>query len=122
MSGKPWFDAPPTGSSLASKTRLQRHIPALSVSSATLELVRLVLDTTIFVAAFRSHSGASRKLLQLVLARAFLPVVSPALYLEYESVLTRPDQIAAHGISAQRVEQALVYFAGFTEKVRIHFS
>jgi len=84
--------------------------------------VRLVLDTTISVAAFRSHSGASRKLLELVPARAFPPVVSPALYLEYESVLTRPEQLAVHGVSPQRIEQALVYFAGFTDKVRIHFS
>ena len=72
------------------------------------------------VAAFRSHTGASRRLLRLVPQRHFQLVATPALYLEYEAVLTRPEQVAAHGVSPPRVDQFLLYLATFTEKARIH--
>ncbi len=84
--------------------------------------MRLTLDTTVLVAAFRSHTGASRRLLELVPSRAFRLVASPALYLEYEAVLTRPEHLNVHGLSPRKIEEALVYLAGFTDKVRIHFS
>jgi predicted nucleic acid-binding protein len=60
--------------------------------------------------------------LELVPSRAFRLVASPALYLEYEAVLTRPEHLNVHGLSPRKIEEALVYLAGFTDKVRIHFS
>jgi putative PIN family toxin of toxin-antitoxin system len=83
--------------------------------------VRLVLDTSVLIAGFRSHSGASRQLLQLVPQRRFQLVASSALYLEYEAVLTRPEQIVAHGVSAEDVARFLVATATFTEQVRVYF-
>ena len=61
-------------------------------------------------------------MLRLVPQRDFQFVVSPALYLEYETVLTRPEQLAIHGLSSQRIEEFLFYLATFTEKAKIHYS
>lgn len=83
--------------------------------------MRLVLDTSILVAAFRSHTGASRLLLKHVAVGDIRLVASSALYLEYEAVLTRPEQVAAHGVSADSVERFLVALASFTDHVRIHY-
>lgn len=87
----------------------------------TLPTVRLVLDTSVLVAAFRSHSGASRHLLGLLAQRRFQLVASSALYLEYEAVLTRPQQIAIHGVSAPNIVRFLADTASLTEQVRVHF-
>ena len=84
--------------------------------------MRLVLDTSVLIAGFRSQSGASRHLLRLVPQRRFELVASSALYLEYEDVLTRPEQIAVHGVSADDVARFLVATATFTEQVRVYFS
>jgi putative PIN family toxin of toxin-antitoxin system len=83
--------------------------------------VRLVLDTSVIVSAFRSTTGASRLLLDHVMCGNIRLVASASLFFEYEDVLTRPDQIAAHGISPQRIEQFLIALAGFTDRTRIHF-
>lgn len=49
-------------------------------------------------------------------------VASSALYLEYEDVLTRPEQIVAHGVSADAIARFLVATAYFTDQVRVYFS
>jgi putative PIN family toxin of toxin-antitoxin system len=82
--------------------------------------VRLVLDTCIIVAAFRSPTGASRRLLRLVPQRSFQLVATPALYLEYEAVLTRPEQVAIHGLPPPRIDEFLLYLAAFIENARIN--
>jgi len=84
--------------------------------------VRLVLDTSVLVAAFRSRTGASRRLLTLLSQQRFELVASSALYLEYEEVLTRPEQVAVHGVSVQNVERFLLAVSDFTEQVRVYYS
>ena len=84
--------------------------------------MRLVLDTSVLVAAFRSHTGASRRLVNLIPQRPFQLVASSALYLEYEDVLTRPEQLAVHGTSPRDIEQFLLATSDFTEQVRVYFS
>jgi putative PIN family toxin of toxin-antitoxin system len=84
--------------------------------------VRLVLDTSVLIAGFRSHTGASRQLLQLLAQRRFQLVASSALYLEYEAVLTRPEQIAIHGVSPHNVSRFLSDTAYFADQVRVYFN
>jgi putative PIN family toxin of toxin-antitoxin system len=52
-------------------------------------LLRVVLDTSVLVAAIRSRRGASFELLSLLGKGAFEVAVSVALVLEYESALLR---------------------------------
>jgi putative PIN family toxin of toxin-antitoxin system len=69
-----------------------------------------VLDTDVLVAAFRSDAGASRQVLEAARAHRFELLLSVPLMLEYESVLTRPEHLAACGASREDVldELALV--------------
>ena len=84
-------------------------------------VVRAVLDTSVVVSAFRSRNGASFAILERVAARRFAPLVSTALFLEYEDVLQREDQRAVHGLSRLEVLFALRELAALCEPVETHF-
>jgi len=83
--------------------------------------MRLVLDTDVLVAAFRSERGASRALLLAALDANYTLLVSTALWLEYEGVLTRPEQLDAMRLTADEVRDALAALAEVAEPVLIHF-
>jgi len=83
---------------------------------------RLVLDTSVIVSAFRSSRGASFVILNLVAKRRLVPLVSTALFLEYEDVLQRPEQRDAHGLDPSAVSKALKELAALCEPVEPHFS
>lgn len=83
--------------------------------------MRLVLDTDVLVAAFRSARGASRELLIAALDERFVLLASTALWLEYEAVLTRPLQLTAMRLSAAEVLDVLAALAVVAEPVLIHF-
>lgn len=81
----------------------------------------MVLDTSVLVAAFRSRKGASNLLLQQVAKGALRPLVTTALFLEYEDVLLRPEHRLATGMNEDDVEGALAAFASAAEPVEVHF-
>jgi putative PIN family toxin of toxin-antitoxin system len=83
--------------------------------------MRLVLDTSVVTAAFRSRSGASNLLLQMAAEGRFIMLASPALFLEYEDVLSRPEQRRVHGISIRDIELLLRDLARLIEPVEVHF-
>src|SRR6516162_5494086 len=84
-------------------------------------LGRTVLDTATLVAAVRSDRGASRVLLTAALERRYPVVASVPLVLQYESVLTRPEHLAAARISPADVEILLDALVLVAEPVRISF-
>jgi putative PIN family toxin of toxin-antitoxin system len=83
--------------------------------------MRMVLDTDVLVAAFRSERGASRQLLIAALDERFVLLASTAMWLEYEAVMTRPAQLAAMQLNATEVRNALAALATVAERVLIHF-
>ena len=83
--------------------------------------VRLVLDTSVIVAALRSRSGASNALMRLIPMRKIEPLACPPLFLEYEEVLLRPEQRLAHGLSIEQVNQFLAELAVWIRPVELHF-
>ena len=80
-----------------------------------------VLDTDVMVAALRSSAGASRQLLLAGLQRRFEWLLSVPLMLEYEAVLTRPEHLAASGLSAAEVGGLLDDVAAVTGPVHLAF-
>ncbi|WP_246138315.1 putative toxin-antitoxin system toxin component, PIN family [Nitrospirillum viridazoti] len=84
-------------------------------------MMRLVLDTNILVHARRSKRGASNALLRAADQNAFRMLASVPLFLEYEAVLTRPEQLLATGLSRSLVLGFLNYLAGLVEPVRLHY-
>jgi putative PIN family toxin of toxin-antitoxin system len=78
-----------------------------------------VLDTDVLVAAFRSDAGASRWLLEAARDRRFKLLLSVALMLEYESVLSRPEHLAASASTAEDVSAVLDELALVGERVEL---
>ena len=78
-----------------------------------------VLDTDVLVAAFRSDAGASRWLLEAARGRRFKLLLSVPLMLEYESVLTRPEHLAASEATAEDVSAVLDELALVAERVEL---
>lgn len=84
--------------------------------------VRLVLDTSVLVAALRSRLGASNKVLRKVARRETVLLLSPALLLEYEEVLKRPEHRLVHGLTEESVDALVSELAALAEPVEMYFS
>ncbi len=82
---------------------------------------RIVLDTSVVVAAFRSRRGASNRLLRMVAAGTLRPLLTTALLLEYEDVLARPEHLLASGLARGDVDAILAALASAAEPVEVHF-
>jgi predicted nucleic acid-binding protein len=82
-------------------------------------VIDVVIDTNVLVAAFRSSLGASYRLLQTIEGRQRRPVISPALALEYESVLKRG--IGELSLSPGDVDDFTEYLCSRARLVQIYF-
>jgi len=83
--------------------------------------MRVALDTDVLVAAVRSRRGASRAWLRAVLRREATLLLSVPLALQYEAVLTRPEQLAATGASLSQIGALLDAFCEVCTPVEISF-
>lgn len=83
--------------------------------------MRLVLDTNVVVAAFRSRRGASSVLLWRTEAGTIRMLCSTALLLEYEAVLGRAVIREATGHSLRDVEIIMNAIAAVAEPVEVRF-
>lgn len=83
--------------------------------------MKIVLDTSVLTSALRSNAGASRAVLRRIGLGQIDILATPALFLEYEAVLTRPEQLAASGLAIHEVGRFLDAFAGHCSPVDIYF-
>ena len=74
-------------------------ICAETAHGGMIRIVRVVIDTNVLVSARLSRSGASNLLVRLWLRGRVDAAVTPALFLEYEEVLKRPDLFPAGDIA-----------------------
>ena len=82
---------------------------------------RVVLDTNVLTAGLRSRNGASFVILQLIGQQRIKPLVTVSLFLEYEAVLKRPEQMSVHGLSEPQVDRLLAGFLSIAEPIDVHF-
>ena len=82
---------------------------------------RVVLDTSVVVAALRTRAAAGNAVLRLVANRRLVPLATPPLFLEYEDVLKRPEQRIAHGLTLETVDEFLVELAALVEPAEVRF-
>lgn len=82
--------------------------------------MRVVLDTSVLVAAMRSRQGASQRLLRMLPSPRFTPALSVALYMEWQSVLVRPEHWPL-GAREERVRAFLRYLASVCHLQEIHY-
>ena len=82
--------------------------------------MNVVLDTSVLVAAMRSQQGASHQLLRHLPSSHFTPALSVALYMEWQSVLTRPEH-RPPGISDAQMLGFLRYLASLSRLQDVHY-
>lgn len=82
--------------------------------------MKVVFDTSILVAAARSRQGASFALVSSIPAAEFQLCLSVALYVEWQAVLTREENLPP-GQSAEDALRFLRYLAGQAHLQEIHF-
>ncbi len=80
---------------------------------------RVVLDTSVLVAAVRSRRGASFELLSRLTEKAFEIVISVPLVLEYESVLLR--HVAASTLEENDVRDFVDYICEVADRQDVFF-
>jgi putative PIN family toxin of toxin-antitoxin system len=83
--------------------------------------LRIVLDTSVVVAALRSREGAGNAVLRLVAKGSVIALATPPLFLECEDVLKRPEHRLAHGLTPEAVDEFLGELAALIEPVEVHF-
>ena len=83
---------------------------------------RLVIDTNVVLAALRSAKGASAVLMRHVAQQCVTQLLTVALVLEIESVLCRPEQLAATGLTLELVQGFVDELCALAEPVQIHFA
>jgi putative PIN family toxin of toxin-antitoxin system len=83
-------------------------------------VLRLVLDTDVLVAALRSRAGASWQLVDGALTGRFTLLLSVALVLEYEAVLTRAEHLKG-GLSRSDVTDLIMSLVSVSQKVRTSY-
>jgi len=82
---------------------------------------RVVLDTDVIVTPLRSATGGSNAILREAAHGRLTPLVTPALFLEYEAVLKRPEQRLAHGLRLDDIDRFLAALASACEAVEVSF-
>lgn len=83
-------------------------------------MIKMVLDTNVILSGLMSRQGASNRLLQLVGSASCLMLVSVPLFLEYESVLKRPEMLARHGFESETIDLFLAFWANNSRPVTLH--
>ena len=83
--------------------------------------MRVALDTDVLVAAVRSRLGASRAWVRAVLSGEATLLLSVPLVLQYEAVLTRPEQLAPSGASAEQIGALLDALCAVCMPVEVSF-
>ena len=80
-----------------------------------------MVDTNVFIAAAASPDGASREVLRRCLRGDYTPLVGEARFLEYESVLSRPEPFAKSRATAAERDALWAAMANRCEWVRVHY-
>lgn len=82
--------------------------------------MKIVLDTSVLVAAARSRQGASHALIRSLPDSRFQIVLSVALYTEWQAVLTRPEHLPP-GLGAEDTLAFLRYLASLAHLQDVHY-
>ncbi len=84
--------------------------------------VKIVVDTNVFIGAILSSQGLNRELIRRCLLGEYQPMMSNALYLEYESVIEREEIIPKCQLDRGKVNELLDGFLSVSKWVYIYYS
>jgi putative PIN family toxin of toxin-antitoxin system len=83
--------------------------------------MKLVMNTSAFIAGIRSPSGAAAELLRLTLLGQTEMLASVPLFIEYEAVALRQEHLTAAGLSREEVGGLLDALAKVIRPVEIKY-
>jgi putative PIN family toxin of toxin-antitoxin system len=83
--------------------------------------MNIVIDTDVMVAALGSSKGASRVVLHSLLAQEYKMLMSTTLFVEYEMVLTRPENLKRFGLKTNEVVIILDTLAAICQPVSFDY-
>ena len=84
--------------------------------------VKIVVDTNVFIGAILSSQLLNRELIRRCLLGEYQPMMSNALYLEYESVIEREEIISKCQLDRSKVNELLDGFLSVSKWVYIYYS
>lgn len=84
------------------------------------KMIKIVMDTNVFVSALRSEGGASRQVLRALFNRRCRGLLSNTLWTEYEDLLGR--SVWTDVTTAQEREILLATFAANCDWVKLYYS
>src|ERR1700712_586025 len=84
--------------------------------------MRIVLDTNVLIRALRSSQGASQEIIAAIGHGEITALATETIFMEYETVLRRPEHLKAIGISLFQLDAFLDALASQVEPVRLHFA
>ena len=84
--------------------------------------MKVVIDTSVLVAAIIGPKGPSREVIRMCLNGVLLPQLSSALITEYEDVTAREEILRQSRISEQEVSQLIDAVFSVSEAVRLYFA
>jgi putative PIN family toxin of toxin-antitoxin system len=82
--------------------------------------MRIVLDTSVLVAASRSRNGASFRIVSMLPSTQFEIALTIAVYTEWQAVLTRPEHLPP-GVTADMALGFVRYLASVAHLQDVHF-
>ena len=82
--------------------------------------MRIVLDTSVLVAASRSRNGASFQIVSMLPSIQFEIALTIAVYTEWQAVLTRPEHLPP-GVTADMALGFVRYLASVAHLQDVHF-
>lgn len=83
--------------------------------------VRIVVDTSVFISALISSTGASRELIRQCLLLKYQPLMGNALFCEYEQVINRDEVLRLCPLSIEEIQILLASFISVCEWTRIYY-
>lgn len=84
-------------------------------------VTKIVIDTSVFIGALISRTGANRELIRRCLRQEYQPLMGNALFSEYESVMNRPEIINKCPISQEEVMTLFAALIKVSQWISIYY-
>lgn len=83
--------------------------------------IKIVIDTSVFIGALISSTGANRELIRRCLKREYQPLMGNALFSEYESVINRQKILAQCPISDREIKTLFAALINVSQWIPIYY-
>ena len=84
-------------------------------------VIKIVIDTSVFISALISSQGASRELLRHCLLLRYQPLMGNALFCEYEQVINRDEILRSCPLSLKEIQTLMASFISICEWTQIYY-